>query len=92
MVELTALLDIVGLVGFLTATGFALLNYRDADAESGFWVNFAFASLLGVLWTGTVAAEHLGLGGAVLDVASVSLLTATTAVYAVGAGGTILEH
>ncbi|RDI71910.1 methyl-accepting chemotaxis protein [Halopelagius longus] len=90
MVELVAFFDVVGTLAFLGAVVVSLKAYSETDAEAGFWLNFALASLLGFLWTGVVAAEHLGvtLGGDVLDVASVSLLTATTAVFSVGATGT----
>jgi methyl-accepting chemotaxis protein len=89
MVEYTAFVDLLAVLAYAGAVVIGYLNYRDTDAESGFWANFTFASVLGTLWVGVVTAEHFGLGGAVLDIASVSLLTATVAVFAVGATGTL---
>ncbi|MDS0297149.1 methyl-accepting chemotaxis protein [Halogeometricum sp. S1BR25-6] len=88
MVEFTAVFDVVGTVAYLGAAVVAFRTYRRADAEAGFWLNFGLAALLGFFWAGVVSAEHLGIGGEVFDIISVSLLTATIAVFAVGATGT----
>ena len=89
MVGVIAVFDFLAVVAYLGAAVVGLLNYRDTDTESGFWANFTFASLLGLLWVGVVFAEQFGIAGEVLDVASVSLLTATVSVFAVGATGTL---
>jgi methyl-accepting chemotaxis protein len=89
MVGLIAVVDFLAVVAYLGAVAVGLSNYRDTDAESGFWANFTFASTLGLLWVGVVFAEQFGVAGDVFDVASVSLLTATVSVFAVGATGTL---
>ncbi|MFC7130826.1 methyl-accepting chemotaxis protein [Haloferax chudinovii] len=84
-----ALFDAIGALGFIGAAVLAWLNYRDTEAEASFWLTYAFASVLAILWMVSLTMEKLGIYTEIFNLVTSPLMTATVAVFAIGGTATL---
>lgn len=89
MAEITLLFDFIAVLAYAGALAIGIRTYRETTLESGFWLNYSFAVGLGILWTGVVFLEWLGIAGAIMDAFSNSLLAILIGVVAISATGSL---
>lgn len=91
MVELVAIFDILGTVGFLIAFFFALANYKKTKNLSSYWLVFSIATFIGFVWAGSVSLEWLGFYTEIIDEAQQALIASVVTAFAVVTATSIIQ-
>ncbi len=82
---LITLFDFIGTLGFLGACVIAVRNYTLTKHANAYWLVFAVASFIGMVWAGSVTLEWLNVAPAVLDDVQQSIAAASITGFAIAA-------